>query len=69
LGIYGSSKREEEDTVTFKSGCLVKGGAWAQIEHGGMGGRKKINSELGENILQRRKNRYDFESPGYSMLI
>jgi len=24
FGIYGSRKREEEDTVTFASGCLVK---------------------------------------------
>jgi len=24
FGIYGSRRREEEDTVTFVSGCLVK---------------------------------------------
>jgi len=60
FGIYGSRKREEEDTVTLESGCFVKEGTWAQIERGGTGGRKKINSEPRGNTFKRRRSRYGF---------
>jgi len=51
FGIYGSRKREEEDTVTFASGCLVKeknlGTDWTHWKQKGEGIR-----ELGTDILE-----------------